>query len=388
MSKSYDERIRDTVGAIRDICGEVDARQIEVLLDGMTKQQLKALSESISIGFKGSSSDARVKRLRAAKRAVVLASNVLPGAQAVAFGTLSQTSDIAVAQQLRRLFPYRARPLLGNFDGRGDWDHACADPKQHDPSTYRYLVHGIMAAASRVAAYTQIKGKTTKETESEEATYKQAKTKFSGIDKMLVESEKDVGGQRTFTLNARFFVQYLRDPDVLKSVIISTSLIDQNHRATYYPFGFILNVPAVNIYSASSRDQGVSNRTDDILGEFQRIFNSNNVGNRILSPKQVLDGTPKPEGKTGYNEVVVVGTSPEGKHVSVSGLFVKVNAAGKLWVDPAQKVPYVTPEIVTLVSKLAADRDLPIIAIEDNAGGVATKPIAAKDCFDKIRGIA
>ncbi|MCE2907502.1 hypothetical protein [Silanimonas sp.] len=385
MSKSYDTRLADTVGVITDICGEIDGRQIKRLLDGMTTQQQKKLSESLSIGYKGSSSDLAVKRLRAVKRAVVLASTLLPGAAAKSFDDLNGETYIALAERLRKLFPFRARPILGNFDGRIDWEFSCTDPARHNAGSFRYLVHGIMAAPSRVAQYTEIGGKVTND--GEKSAYDQAKKKFSGNPDMLVETQKGGGSLKSFNLDAKFFVQYLRNPDVLKNVIISTSLIDESHRATYYPFGFILDVPAVNIYSASGRDQGVANRTDNILEEFQRIFDSNNVDNRILSPKQVLDQTTGVEGKLHYNEVVVVGTSPEGKCVRVNGLFVKVDAARNLWVDPALKTPYVTLEIAQLVNELATARNLPIVSIVDTAGGAATKPVPARSYFENIFGL-
>ncbi|HTP94354.1 MAG TPA: hypothetical protein VMK05_00785 [Burkholderiales bacterium] len=385
MAKSYDQRIDDTVAVIDDICGSVDARTIKAILAGKTAQELKTLSESISIGYFGSSGNADVKRLRAVKRAIVLSSKLLPGAQAVGFDALDNLGFIAAAEKLRKLFPFRARPILGNFDGRLDWEFSCTDPAKHDKANFRYIVHGIMAAASRVAQYTEIGGKVTQD--SEKAEYDKAKQKFSGNPDMLVETATGGGSMKTFNLNAKFFVQYLKTPEVLKTVIISTSLIDQDHVASYYPFGFVLDVPAVNIYGASGQDQGVANRTDDILAEFQRIFDVGAVGNRILSPKQVLDNTNQSQGKTGYNEVVVVGTSPEGRHVSVNGIFVKVDASGNLWVDPAQKTPYVTVEIAQLVNELTESRGLPIVAILDTAGGTATNPVRADGYFSRILGL-
>ena len=385
MAKSKEARLNSTVSVISDICGEIDARAIVAILDGKSKHELSKLSEAISIGYKGSSNDADVKRLRAVKRAIVLTSSVLPGAQAVDFSALSNLSFIPATDKLRKLFPFRARPILGNFDGRLSWDYACTLPAKHAAGRFRYLVHGIMAAPSRVAQYTEIKGNVTSDDEKKQ--YDASKQKFSGNPDMLVEDTRGNISYKTHNLNVKFFVQYLKNPDVLKSVIISTSVIDEGHVASYYPFGFILHVPSCNIYSASPQDQAVANRTDDILAEFQRIFNNGAVGNRILSPKQVLDGTSQAEGKTGYNEVVVVGTSPEGFHVQVTGIFVKVSAAGNLWVDPEQIEPYVTLEIAKLVNELVKKRNIPIIAIIDNAGGTATKPIKAKYYFDDIAGI-
>jgi hypothetical protein len=385
MGKSKDERLDDTVHTIDDVCGSVDARTITRLLDAKSRHELDALSKSLSIGFKGSSSAAEVKRTRAVKRAIVLASSILPNAAAVGFGALNTNDFVSLAQQLRKLFPFRARPLLGNFDGRMDWDFGCTDPATHDRNRFRYIVHGIMAAPSRVGQYTEIGGKVTDS--NEKARYEAAKKKFSGNPDMLVEDKRGGSSMQTFNLNAKFFVQYLKSPDVLKTVIISTSLIDQDHVASYYPFGFILDVPACNIYSASGRDQGVANRTDDILAEFERIFSNGSVGNRILSPKTVLDSTSKSMGKTGYNEVVVVGTSPEGRHVGASGIFVKVDAAGHLWVDPQQTAPYVTLEIAQLVNELCGKKGLPIVAILDTEGGTAAKPVKAKAYFDGIVGL-
>jgi hypothetical protein len=385
MGKSKDERLDDTVHTIDDVCGSVDARTITRLLNAKSRHELDVLSKSLSIGFKGSSSAPEVKRTRALKRAIVLSSSVLPNATPVGFGALTANDFVSLAQRLRKLFPYQARPVLGNFDGRMDWNFGCTDPATHDRNRFRYIVHGIMAAPSRLGQYTEIKGKVTDE--AEKTAYEAAKKKFSGNPDMLVEDKRGGGGMQTFNLNAKFFVQYLKSPDVLKTVIISTSLVDQDHVASYYPFGFILDVPACNIYSASGKDQGVANRTDDILAEFERIFSNGSVGNRILSPKAVLDSTTKSMGKTGYNEIVVVGTSPEGRHVGVSGIFVKVDAGGNLWVDPAQTTPYVTLEIAQLVNELCDSKNLPIVALRDTAGGTATKSIKATSFFPDIVGL-
>ena len=393
MSKNSDERLNDAVAAIQEYSGRPDAKTIRDLLATKTGLERNALSERIAIGgIRLIKRDATTEKRRV-KRAIRLASIIQPSQAETALNNLNNDSLVELIDKLRKLFPYRARPIIGNFEGRVHWDHTMSDPRNHDPTRFRYITHGIGAGASRGADTTLPKdGNLTEEQAKEAKEYNDMVEKYSDQPDALVFAERNMGPSTRKILDVNFCMRYLRDPDVLKTIVVSTALIDQDHVATYYPFGFILNVPAVNIYSAATRDQGVKNRADDLLFELQRVLTEktgDNPENRILSPDDVLRGTGQVAGKTGYNEIVVVGTSPEGKCVEVNGLFVKVDGAGHLWVDPEQKQPYVTAEIAQLVRALAQARDIPIIGIRDNTGralGGEVWSVRARDAFPNMLG--
>lgn len=132
------------------------------------------------------------------------------------------------------------------------------------------------------------------------------------------------------------------------------------------------------IYITSPSDVSVRNRTNDIVGELQSKHSG--AAMTIQTPDQVLAATTGLGGSTGYNEVVVVGTSPEGKQVDVIGIFVKTDPNGNLYVSrnlttgTPDTDAWLTPKSVGLVSECARKFNLPIIPLADSESVVLTTP--------------
>jgi hypothetical protein len=141
--------------------------------------------------------------------------------------------------------------------------------------------------------------------------------------------------------------------------------------AAYWHAGFILRVPPECIYITSPVDLGLKNRTDDILAELQDKHAA--TDRTILTPQDLLLQTTKTCGNEGYNEVVVVGTSPEGKQVDVIGLFVKTDLKGNLYVAKGKTAPWLTPESVKLILDCALKFNFPIVPIPDAKSAVLPK---------------
>jgi hypothetical protein len=185
------------------------------------------------------------------------------------------------------------------------------------------------------------------------------------------------------------FNDILKDPrKVVKTLLISTSVIDKTHRATYYPYGLILKVPTENIISTSGKDQAFKNynvfeqdlkdpkkranftqlqviEIRDMQREVRRVASEHT----FKTPTDVLKETTGKGGESGYNEITVMGTSPEGKTVEVVGIFIKVrDASGTPYIlqgPPAAKEPFVTREIQDLLDGLAKRESLTICQIVD-----------------------
>lgn len=110
----------------------------------------------------------------------------------------------------------------------------------------------------------------------------------------------------------------------------------------------------------------MANRTGDAVGELARVHH-NKGGGSIAAPSDILDNTTGANGHTGYNEIVLVGRSPEGAVVSVSGIFIKVHPNGNYYVDPRKKTPHVTPELEKLIKGCSATKGIPVAKIVDKS---------------------
>jgi hypothetical protein len=109
------------------------------------------------------------------------------------------------------------------------------------------------------------------------------------------------GMMNTHTGRGVSYKDILSDPNKLKSFMLSTSLIDQAHLATYYPYGFILTVPEENILSTLAQDQAFKNyKADtgamtlaelmDMREEVRRVA----AAYPLLSPDQILAPVARP----------------------------------------------------------------------------------------------
>lgn len=147
----------------------------------------------------------------------------------------------------------------------------------------------------------------------------------------------------------------------------STSIIDEKHRGTYTPYGFILKVPAANVAAASTKDLAIANQSSDIEGETE----SKHAEHGLPSPGKILGGTTS-KYKTGslpYNEVVVRGRTGAGI-VKVTGIFVKTQSGERMkpyitGTDKKAKDAYIDDALMDLLKKTAAELDVPIVYIDE-----------------------
>lgn len=186
------------------------------------------------------------------------------------------------------------------------------------------------------------------------------------------------GMMNAYTGRGTSYQKILETPALLRTFMLSMSIIDQDHRATYYPYGFILLVPQDNFVSTSAKDQAFKNykaedplkplsaavRTDN-MPELQRVGGQHGIQTR----RQILTAT-KAQGSTGYNEVVVLGSSPTGGSVRVNAMFLKVDSKGNRFerpkFSPSSKGegPFVNDSIFDEMKKTG----LPIVQIPDTSG--------------------
>ena len=164
------------------------------------------------------------------------------------------------------------------------------DPKKHNPENFRYIVHTIINRNNDYVA--SLRGKPRNE---------QSRQKYTDLQGFL---------ERPFT---------------------SCTLIDETHRGTYsqakIPHGFILEVPEENIIAINPNDMGKPWDVED-KEEFQSR-NKKDIDLRKQTPsaQDFLNAGVSEF----YNELVVSGIGPEGRKISITGVF--------LIVDPFLGIP-------------------------------------------------
>ncbi len=191
------------------------------------------------------------------------------------------------------------------------------DPKKHSDTDFRYLVHAVV-------------------------------------------SETDVGHSR----QQQFLCQeILRDPtipynriDILATPeriaekgVISTSLIDSEHRETWRAGGYILRVPTDNILKTHSQDVGTQFHTGEKTRE--ALYRERDEKG-LANPDTILQCTSP----HAYNEVVVAGTGRTGRKVEIAGVFVKV--------FPNRE--QVDESLARRVRSIAYSRQLPVLEIQES----------------------
>jgi hypothetical protein len=325
--KNSDDRLEEGLSAIATHSG--NRKAVEVALDALTSSARKSISTAIALGSRDDSSQAEKDRRDAVRGVLLLLFTVGKQPLAIAEGLKAKYSTMGLNDlklEIQRRSPLIAVPAGGHWTpGTG-----FTDPKTHNPQSYRYIVFGMM---------------------------------------------------NTYTGRGISYQSILGDPDILKTFMISTSIIDQNHRSTYYPYGFIFNVPTQNFVSGREKDQafknyksvtvGLKHIDNDLTSEVRRVADAFPIPN---SPQDVLNGTSGKQGSFGYNEVVVLGTAPGGTQISIAGIFKKVDSKGDSFVRPMKEGgkldggAFVKPEIETALSQVSRDRNIPIVPILDTSG--------------------
>ncbi|MEK7137775.1 MAG: hypothetical protein AAB853_05850, partial [Patescibacteria group bacterium] len=167
------------------------------------------------------------------------------------------------------------------------WAEGFSNPEEHKDDQFRYLIHGVMNPAIRA---TQNVG-------------------FLQIARSEIERGNDVHLK---------IIDLLQQPQrIADKPIISSSLIDQEHRETWAPVGFILKAPPQNIIDASPEDMGTNFVNPASVRERARHAVRTKVDDLLMqtSPYQ-------------YNEVVVEGKTEAGK-VEIVGVYEKVFEDGE-----------------------------------------------------------
>ncbi|HEY4372862.1 MAG TPA: hypothetical protein VGN52_13120 [Burkholderiales bacterium] len=363
MFKTNDQRLRQALAAIELHAGRAEAEYIDEELSRGLRLRYAHLLEMG--GYEGKSGNTQEKGQRNAVRGLLLTGLVLGRVRDIDVTSgvkqeLMQTPLPEIVRRMKAAFPYRA--FSGRYSNLDSWaPDNFTSPVAGLMTNYRFIVHGIMADMSKVAQKGFNAGVTEMEWDALLERYDESLRQIKSVGK---------GQQQSQQLWVNFARQYLQNPAILRYNIISASVISDAKHASYYPIGFILKVPQENVYSTSSKDQAVKNRAEDTIKELQRVYDQVS-GGRIQTPDEILNGTTGASGHTGYNEIVLVGTSPEGKEVKAVGVFVKVAANGNLYVRQGQTEPYVTTELL----KLVKNSGLPLVKVVDTSGAAATVPV-------------
>jgi hypothetical protein len=364
-------RLDQTLDLIEDIVGQKGREMVALKVARMPSAA--AIGDALSIGgfrgvFGALKSDAETRK-RGLARAIVLTriafGNAVLVQSSIMLDNLMMQSAAELERLLRAAFPFQT--YSGDFARRTDWSpERFTTAKLHNDQQFRYIVHSIMGASSQVASWFG---------PDEKENFMKHRERYLAYGKVETNVLSKKQGLVKRNLQVDFFREYLDDPHIVRKNIISSSVISEAKRSTYYPFGFIMRVPAECVYITSDKDVAVKNRTSDINAEFKAKSQG-----ALRSPTEILNATSGTGGDTGYNEIVVVGSAPTGQQVTVTGIFVKTDAAGNLYVRPANAVrsadtaPYVTPELQRLIADSARRHNLPVVPIIDTTSLPSTTP--------------
>jgi DNA-binding XRE family transcriptional regulator len=195
------------------------------------------------------------------------------------------------------------------------WDQATTDPSQHNSKSFRYIVHAVQDPTLRLLRDVH-------------------------MNIFKIQGTKVDPGRS---------IDLIKEPSrIYEKPVISASFIDQDHRGTWGPAGFILKVPSQNIISTNAHDIGSP------IDEGWDWVREKLASRWLINPQELL----KQSSYTLYNELEVAGTYPddESKKVEIIGVFVKINSQGK---------PFGSLEWVSKVQSVAYRLGLPIVRIED-----------------------
>ncbi len=169
-----------------------------------------------------------------------------------------------------------------------EWNNGFSNPKMVMAQEYRYLVHGVGNQARRTIQKT-----------------------------FLLESTRKEG----LELDNNQDIDLLRNPEKISDKkIISTSIIDQDHRATYGDVGFILRAPAGNVLKISAKDNGTF--FADPESAIKRMKSETSINSLDL----LMQRTGKFSDHD-WNEVCLEGKTDHGQ-VEIIGCFIKTNRHG------------------------------------------------------------
>lgn len=331
MGKTNDERL-DGVLAFTNKYFQKAAPLVEQRINALGGNR-KAVASALSLGAReGGNSAAETERRNGVRTVLFLL--FTDGKQPLALADSFKARYLPMTlQQLQNEVKGRL-PVLDSSPIRDEWDpvHFTQVPPnpqmQFAPDPFRYLVFGMM---------------------------------------------------NTYTNRGVSYESILAHPQMVKTFMLSTSIIDEEHCPTYYPYGLILRVPKENIASTSRKDQAFKNYKsedpsnpmtpivkNDLVDEVRRVAGLH----QLRRPAEILQET-KTNGNSGYNEIVVLGTGPTGTEVRAQAFFMKVDSSSERYARPddsfmgrKNEPAFVSDDILT---KMQA-ANLPIVQIVDTSG--------------------
>ncbi len=166
-------------------------------------------------------------------------------------------------------------------------------------------------------------------------------------------------------------IDLLRTPEkIAEKRVISTSLIDAQHRETWQGGGYILAVPEGNILQTYSQDCGTLFFKGD---ETRTALYRERDTKGIADPDSILQYTSSQT----YNEVVVTGTGRNGEKVKITGVFIKVFPDGDM----------VNHSLARELRRVAYSINVPIIEIpESYTPYQKSEPRVFSDGFNYVMG--
>lgn len=214
---------------------------------------------------------------------------------------LSDSNDIESLGTIKdhQIIENKVEPPRENISEEAFWGNT-TDPKEHDPGSFRYLVHAF--------------------------------NKYNEQANLGILAGWD-------TYSEEQAIDLLQKPDELwKRISLSMSLINQDHAVTWGPGGLIVRSPLSNIVIASNADEHVIN---------SKVKNTR--GSVILEPDELLKRTEAES----YNEIVALGVDKEGRRLELAGFFFMTDIDG----DPADYSTY------ERMAELASYYELPAVSI-------------------------
>ena len=171
------------------------------------------------------------------------------------------------------------------YDNQPRFQGDTTDPTQHDPTSFRYLVHSLNPYAALNILYM-----------------------LSSVGASTDPSHGD--GDQSINM-------YEQPERVAERISLSMSLIDQDHTATWGHGGLIISAPEENIVLASRTDADAHNNDKNFLLE-------QSVRHGVMSAEQLLATTSPRQ----YNKVVALADN-DGSKLETIGFFYKVTSKGE-----------------------------------------------------------
>ena len=189
-----------------------------------------------------------------------------------------------------------------------DFYRELTNPKTHDPNYFCYIVHGLNPAAK------------------------------TGLLSFTIEK----GGY-----DFKQEIDLLSEPErITEKLLISSSIINQDHVATWGDTFFILSVPWANFVSMSPRDSGTNVTNPSGVLEYAR--------SPYTIPSRFIAETRHCRGDSSYNEVVMTGNKG-GNLVEIIGVGIKYTDVGETRLRE--------PREAERMREIADTRHIPVIQI-------------------------